>query len=266
VNAAAVPATSGADLARAELALAAEGRPVFPLVTRGKEPAIPRWKGGRGVYDATTDEDVIRQRRQQYPLANIGLAVQEDEVVVDLDSAEGLEVLRTAGNPLPATACSRTARGWHYWYQLPAGVQLRNGPTSLPHVEFKSFGGYVVAPPSVHPSGFVYTWITPLTRENIAPAPEWILALVGREEQRQPTPPPVWRELVRQGVSEGRRNKTIARLAGHLLRRRVDPFVTLELLAAWNAARCRPPLADDEVEGTVRSIARSELERRGGAR
>ena len=43
---------------------------------------------------------------------------------------------------------------------------------------------------------------------------------------------------------------------GHLLWREVDPEVVLELLLAWNRARCRPPLEDAEVAGVVESIAR----------
>ena len=39
--------------------------------------------------------------------------------------------------------------------------------------------------------------------------------------------PEGWRRLVAEGVSEGRRNDAIARLAGHLLRRRIDPYVAL---------------------------------------
>src|SRR2546430_13314285 len=43
-----------------------------------------------------------------------------------------------------------------------------------------------------------------------------------------------WRELVKHGVGEGRRNDAVARLAGHLLRREVDPLVAFEILATWN--------------------------------
>jgi len=61
---------------------------------------------------------------------------------------------------------------------------------------------------------------------------------------------------VREGVGEGRRNSTIASLTGHLLWRHVDPGVALELMLAWNRARCRPPLADAEVAAVVASIAK----------
>jgi hypothetical protein len=46
------------------------------------------------------------------------------------------------------------------------------------------------------------------------------------------------------------------------LRRYVDAHVTLELVRAWNAVRCRPPLADKEVVAIVNSIAGKELKRR----
>jgi hypothetical protein len=73
-----------------------------------------------------------------------------------------------------------------------------------------------------------------------------------------------WRELATNGVAEGARNTTIARFAGHLFRRYVDPLVVLELLLSWNATHCRPPLDQDEVFRTIDSIARKELKRRSG--
>lgn len=73
-----------------------------------------------------------------------------------------------------------------------------------------------------------------------------------------------WRRLVREGVVEGERNNTLASLTGHLLWHGVDPEVALELLLAWNRARCRPPLPDDEVARVVASIARLH-ERQAGA-
>jgi hypothetical protein len=71
-----------------------------------------------------------------------------------------------------------------------------------------------------------------------------------------------WRDLACAPVSEGARNKTIARFAGHLLRHYVDPYVALELLLTWNAAHCRPPLDAKEITRTVNSIAGKEFKRR----
>jgi hypothetical protein len=72
--------------------------------------------------------------------------------------------------------------------------------------------------------------------------------------------------LVREGVAEGARNATIASLAGHLLWHGVDPEVVMDLLLAWNRARCAPPLEDDEVARVVASIVRLHQEEQGERR
>jgi Primase C terminal 1 (PriCT-1)/Bifunctional DNA primase/polymerase, N-terminal len=75
-------------------------------------------------------------------------------------------------------------------------------------------------------------------------------------------PPAKWRELVTAGVAEGNRDVQITRLTGYLLRRYVDPFVTLQLVASWNLTHCRPPLPSEDVARIVNSIAGRELRRR----
>jgi hypothetical protein len=71
-----------------------------------------------------------------------------------------------------------------------------------------------------------------------------------------------WRKLIAARVSEGCRNSTVAQLAGHFLRRYIDPYVSLDVLRCWNACRCRPPFDDAELVKTVNSIATRELARR----
>jgi hypothetical protein len=71
---------------------------------------------------------------------------------------------------------------------------------------------------------------------------------------------------VREGVTEGRRNETVASFTGHLLWHGIDPDVVMELMLAWNHVRCRPPLDDEEVIRTVRSIERTHTrDVRGGS-
>jgi hypothetical protein len=119
--------------------------------------------------------------------------------------------------------------------------------------------GVIIVPPSIHPNGRRYCW-----REDrapgdctLAPLPPWLM------EPRFSDTKPIghssayWRSLVKNGVGEGQRNSTIASFAGHLLWHGVDPDVVMELLLAWNRTRCQPPLDDDEVIRTVRSIERT---------
>jgi hypothetical protein len=91
------------------------------------------------------------------------------------------------------------------------------------------------------------------------------IAAALNEPAKQPVTGSDWVTLASTDVVEGGRNSTIAKFAGHLLRRYVDPHVTLELLLAWNATRCKPPLDHTEVVRTINSIAGAELRRRSQA-
>jgi hypothetical protein len=97
----------------------------------------------------------------------------------------------------------------------------------------------------------------------IAEAPAWLLAKIAPSNGtgNSTTPPSEWRELVK-GISEGARDCSLTKLTGHLLRRHVDPFVTLELIRVFNATRCTPPLPDKDIERIVASVAGLELRRR----
>src|SRR5688572_26810530 len=68
----------------AALAYAAEGLSVFPLMARGKTPAIPR-----GHTVGTTDPDAIRDWWGRLPDANIGIVCGNGLAVLDVDVANG---------------------------------------------------------------------------------------------------------------------------------------------------------------------------------
>ena len=122
-----------------------------------------------------------------------------------------------------------------------------------------------MVPPSIHESGRHYAWDLDhhLDETPIANAPGWLVRIaIAPSGAIKAELPESWRRLVEDGVGEGQRNDAVARLAGHLLRRYVDPLVTLDLVRVWNAMRCRPPLDDVEVVRMVDSIAAAELRRR----
>jgi Virulence-associated protein E-like domain/Bifunctional DNA primase/polymerase, N-terminal/Primase C terminal 2 (PriCT-2) len=168
-------------LLEAALNYAARNWHVFPLRPRSKKPLISRAEGGRGLLDATTDPRQIEAWWAACPDANIGIATGPSGLtVLDPDGPEGLAALQELAcqhGPLPSTLVCRTANGAHLYYR---GIGVRSTARGKLHV--RGIGGYVVAPPSVHPSGWVYAWRDPRAPLGDEPGwvPPWRLTLGGK--------------------------------------------------------------------------------------
>jgi Bifunctional DNA primase/polymerase, N-terminal/Primase C terminal 1 (PriCT-1) len=250
---------------RTALTLATRGIHVFPCVPRGKAPACEH-----GCKAATTDGDTIRQWWHTEPHYNIGIACGSVSGIfaVDIDSYEAekrLAKLEDAHDRLPPTVEVITSRGRHLYFRYPTDRSVRNSAGKIaPGIDTRGDGGYTLAPPSIHPSGRAYAWSVD-SANRFAIAPPWLLDRInGHASSKQPTPAATWRSLMGAGVDEGQRNDAAARLCGYFLRRNCDAFLVLDLLLLWNASRCRPPLADEEIEYIVSSVAGAEIKRRAG--
>lgn len=252
---------------RTALALAKKGRAIFPCGVRAKRPATVN-----GVKDATRNAETIEAWWQQDPEFNIGVAcgAVSGIFVVDVDGVDAeaeLNKLEREYGTLPPSVEVITPRpGRHIYFQAPQ-TSVRNSAGKIaPGVDVRGDNGYVISPPSVLVSGRRYAWSVD-SASVIAEAPDWLLArITGRSNGNgEATAPALWRELAANGVDEGQRDCTVAKLCGHLLRRFVDPFVVLELMQCWNETRCRPPLPASDVVRIVGSICDAELRRRGHA-
>ena len=247
------------------ITLAKKGVVVFPCLPRDKRPAT-----SHGVLDATSDLDTIRRWWQQEPKFNIAIATGEPSgvFVVDIDGLDAeaeLRRLEAEQEPLPPTVEAITARGRHIYFKMPDATVRNSAGRIAPGIDVRATGGYVLAPPSIHPTGRPYSWSVDAVAV-FAAAPEWLLAKIAASAPtagKTPLPPEQWREIV-AGAAEGTRNTSITRLAGYLLRRRVDPAVALVLLELWNETRYAPPLSADEIARIVDLISGAELRRRNG--
>lgn len=272
MTAAARPSRDGGAAARgklaAALALADRGWPLCPV----KPDKSPRTL--HGLKDATTNRSAVRNWLAMWPDSGIAIRTGTTSglVVLDIDPAHGgddtLHQLEREHGALPETVeCATGGGGRHLYFKHPGGT-VRNSTGKLGRgLDVRGDGGYVVAPPSPHPSGRRYEWDCPPDETPLSDMPAWILAGI-REESSPPcgrVPAQTWVGMIRDGLPEGERNTGLTRLVGHLLARDVDPRVVLEIAHLVND-RSRPPLSAREVDRLADSIAGREVRRRKGSR
>jgi putative DNA primase/helicase len=178
------------------------GRAVFPV--NGKAPYT-----ARGFKDATKDEDQIRRWWSTWPDAGIATPIRAGEFVLDIDDLASVDELP---RELPTSAEAKTGSGGrHVWFGT--SERVTNSPGNLPGgIHVRGQGGYVVLPPSRHPSGAAYEWIRAPQEHPFAQAPGWLLRLIKPPSSNGTTPP------TEGDIPEETRNIALTSMAGAMRR------------------------------------------------
>jgi hypothetical protein len=199
----------------------------------------------------------------RWPGANLAVVtgIVSALVVLDLDPKRGgnasLQQLAREQGRVPETVEAMVGSRRQLYFSHPGGI-VQDRPDLVSGIDLHGDGGYVLAPPSVDASGEEYRWTRSPEVFHLEKLPAWLTSISassGTATARQPQP---WRHFLRTGAADGGRRNAVAVLAEHLLDSEVDPEVALELMLCWNAARCRPPLAADEVADTIEHIESSK--------
>jgi len=161
---------------------------VLPLIPRGKRPLgslVPK-----GVLDASRHEQTIGTWFQGTG-ANLGIATGKKSGiwVLDIDGPVGSLVWWDweAQNGHCFTLAQRTGRrdgGRQLFFNYPVGYTIKSRTGVMTGVDVRADSGYVVAPPSVHPSGKNYVWEG---KVPINKAPLKLLELIGARKTHKPT-------------------------------------------------------------------------------
>lgn len=163
------------ELHDAALAYAARGWYVFPCAPGEKRPLTPH-----GCKDATTDPDQIKTWWTKWPTANIGIACGPSGlVVIDSDAKNGQpgleswrDITEGLGPEIAETPTVETPGPGLQMYYGRNGHVVSNSAGKLgPGIDVRSEGGYVIAPPSVHPNGGIYSWAMDYAPDEIALRP-----------------------------------------------------------------------------------------------
>lgn len=131
---------------------------------KGKHPITEFFP--RGFHSATTDSTALRKVWKKYPNANVAIVPDKELFVVDIDGQAGQAAVDALN--FPRTVTAKTARGVHLYFTTLSRKRLR----SLPEVDCRHDGnGYVLVPPSRHPSGVRYRWLNHTTRAAMVVIP-----------------------------------------------------------------------------------------------
>jgi hypothetical protein len=156
--------------------------------------------------------------------------------VVDLDTPDACTW--GMGN-LPQTATIKTGKGYHMYYRFAEGVRNIQARKDLPGVDLRGEGGFVVAPPSIHESGNIYS-LESGSFLNLARFPSEVF-----KSQNELS--------VKQSVTEGSRNTTLAREIGG----KIKDGKAYEQVRREAHERNRsfvPPLSTADVDTVVNSV------------
>jgi hypothetical protein len=154
-------------------ALAAMGFSIFPCRPRSKVPAT-----AHGYKDATREPATIQNTVGAEDNIAIATGKASGVWVLDVDGEEGLAALANLEErhgALPETVCQQTGGGGRQYFFRLNGEHVHNrAKVGGQPIDVRGDGGYVVAPPSIHPGGRPYTWLRPPGSVPLAKAPGWL--------------------------------------------------------------------------------------------
>jgi hypothetical protein len=241
------------------------GWSVIPL--DGKRPALASWRRFQ------TRRAGLNELRAWFETgtANIGVVTGAISglVVVDCDTPEDALFWKTKHPATPLEVV--TGRGGrHFYYRFPRDEQATNRAGVLQRkIDIRGEGGYVAAPPSLHPNGQRYRWEeTPNYRLDDVPyfQPDWIASATpatGRSARGNVLRPRSYIRSIRAVAGNGGHNQTF-RAACTLRDAGLTPEEALCELVTWNRTNAEPPWSVEELLHKVQS-AYQAAKPKGGA-
>lgn len=207
------------------------GWSVIPLKPKDKRPLI-KWEEFQSRLPS------LEELHSWFDHTENNLAIVTGKVsdltVIDADSEEAVELCGQLG--IDTGPQVTTGKGKHFYCQYLEGSRNFAKRKELPGIDLRSEGGYVVAPPSIHPSGALYTWYS----FNIAlpRLPKWVLS--------------TQRGLPAQ---EGSRNVAATSLAGSCAQLNLPIELAKHICLTWNEKN-PAPLGENEILQSLDSAYR----------
>jgi len=213
--------------------------------------------------------------------ANIGLMMGRtsgNTFAIDCDSQDSFDSIgqEIKALRLPYWAI-QSHRGGAYILRLAEGEASNQDKTKSSFADVEIWGNrhYIVIPPSIHPQGTVYRWVTPEPRYSLPKgetlpttsilALDWLGATLAIKERKKWQEPdlfglPEWgamlsydnRMMYANGAREGQRNNKLTSLAYDMAGIRVEYNEAKEILFEA-AGRCIPSYSENETLAILKS-------------
>lgn len=143
---------------------------------------------------------------------NIGIVTGpiSNLAVIDLDGPAAIQKAKELGIDSPVKV--KTNRGFHLYFQYAEGI--KNSASKIAEgIDVRGEGGYVLAPPSIHPDGAVYHWMGDFKQ----PLPTFPMGILrSNEPGMRLANQPGWIGEALDALSEGRTPR-LAKLVGRFM-------------------------------------------------
>lgn len=247
------------------------GYSVVPVSVK-KKSLVPwaRWQS------EIPSEDQIAAWWRDYPEANVAIVTGSVSgiTVIDIDTAEGSEVIEDLSPDSMVCPTALSPRGKHLYFRHCPGIA--NKARSLAGCDVRNDGGYIIAPPSRNGRG-TYQWAPGLkiTDVPLSGMPDMLqsILLEGSPNKIGSISSSIGPNRKVRNVSEcqdcqervvsfteGGRDDTLFYLANHLFRSGM-PEVNVRKYVEFYAAHCDPPFDADEAENKILSALRRDCKR-----
>ncbi|MCK5030748.1 MAG: bifunctional DNA primase/polymerase [Thermoplasmatales archaeon] len=255
-----------------------QGFSIIPLKEKDKRPNLNSWK--KYIQERPSKEE-IQEWIDKKLFKNIGVvcgSVSNNLVVIDIDDKKIIEEIKINLHKVVTSGSwvVETGKGYHFYckYDMDPGEIRKDTETSI---EYRANGGYVVAPPSIHPSNKKYKFLdvevpgelTDLKNSDVKVLYDDMVQQVkekrGISTKKADKPSDMEnieadciKNIFKGGHTQGKRNDTAFALANwykHV--KKLNPTEIKSLMINWNK-RNKPPLSDRELNTVVNSALKSD--------
>jgi hypothetical protein len=255
-----------------------QGFSIIPLKYKDKKPNIEKWQE---FQEKRPTEQQIKEWLKNGLFKNIGVIcgkVSNNLVVIDIDEAQLVLDLSLDIDKIieKGSWVVKTGRGYHIYCRHNADPGEVTKYDQL-KIERRGSGGYVVAPPSIHPTGRKYEFLNIKNISDLDPLkiidvdPIWkdlferTSKLKGIKIHSTEKPPEMEnieadciKNVFKGGLTEGKRNDTAFALANYYKYvKTMNPTEIRSLVRDWNK-RNKNPLPDRELSSIVTSALKSD--------